>query len=99
MTARSPTGWDLSNMQSMTDWARELAAIPSSTVARLCILLTDCDARLSILTKSTGLDTNVTPRKSVRVRRKAPTEAPASGSAPLQAGDTYINATKVCRIY
>jgi hypothetical protein len=96
MTARSPTGWELSNTQSMTSWAEELASIPSSTLARLCIVLTDCDARLSSLAKSSELDTDVTPRKSVRVRRKVPTEASASGPTPLQAGDTYINAIKVC---
>ena len=67
MMARSLTSWEFSHTQSMTNWAQELAAIPSFTVTRLCIILTDCDARLSILTKSTELDTDVTPRKSVRV--------------------------------
>ena len=101
MRERAPSGWNFGDIQSMTDWAGELRAIPSSTVSRFRQQLIQCDVRLASLTQASIVaDPEVTPpRKSSRASKKLPAtipEASAIVSMPPTAGNVYINAERVC---
>jgi hypothetical protein len=101
MRERSPSGWDFGEIQSMTDWAAELRAIPSSTVSRFRQQLIQCDVRLASLTQpSVAADPEPTPpRKASRSSKKVPValpEASAIVSMPQKAGIVYVNAESVC---
>lgn len=99
MRERAPSGWNFENMESLLDWAKELKGIPSSTVAKYCKLLSQCQACLNSLSeKSPEHDAEVTPRKSSRIQKKTSPEVPDASTpttGPLKTGDTYTNAVKV----
>jgi hypothetical protein len=101
MRERAPTGWTLGKLQSMTGWAEELRAIPSTTVSGYRQLLIQCDARLASLSQpSTALVTEATPpRKSSRSSKKGPVDVPeASVVVSPKAREVFISTQRVCVI-
>src|SRR5271156_4418624 len=93
-----PAGsFEISGLESMSSWAEDLKAIPSTTISGHRKILVDCDARVERLLAPPPLSQVRigTPRKSIRHRPKAMVEtAGASGSTetPQKTVDTFVNA-------
>ena len=51
MTELTPTNWNIQGIESMADWANELAIISSSIIAKHQCTLLEYDARLTMLTQ------------------------------------------------
>ena len=102
MTEFAPTNWNIQGIESMADWANELAIIFSSIIAKHRCTLLEYDAHLTTLTQpySNPLPTTTLSRKSCRFRQKKDAvEALAPHGAQLKEGETYINAIKVCLLF
>ena len=102
MTVLAPTNWNIQGIESMADWASELAIISSSIVAKYRCTLLECDTRLTVLTQphSNPLLMTTSPCKLSRVQqKKVAVEASAAHGTQLKEGETYINAVKVCLLF
>ena len=99
MAAHSLKDWKIPNLQSMAGWADKLSVIQSSTVAKHCQILAECDACLSSLTQPhPGPAPIMTPpHKLSRLHgQKNSVEVPVPPSTQLKQGEIYVNAEKVC---
>jgi hypothetical protein len=93
----------LADLESLSDWADELKPIPSTTLTSHRRVLVTFSARLGRLLETGPENTQKTTpvRKSARVSQKQvrpevrDQESPPLISAPLKAGDIFINAVKV----
>ena len=102
MTALAPTNWNIQGIESMADWASELAIISSSIVAKYQHTLLEYDTCLTMLTQpySNSLPMTTPSCKLSRFRQKKDAvEALAPHGAQLKEGETYINAIKVCLLF
>ena len=89
----------IQGIESMADWASELAIISSSIVTKYQCTLLEYDACLTVLTQphSNPLPTTTPFRKLSRFQQK---KDAVEGLAPqLKEGETYINAIKVCLFF
>ena len=90
--------WKIFNLQSMAGWADKLSVIQSSTVAKHCQILAECDACLSSLTQPHPgpAPTMTPPHKLSRLYgQKDSVEVPVPPSTQLKQGKIYVNAEKV----
>ena len=102
MTELAPTNWNIQGIESIADWASELAIISSSIVVKYQHTLLKYNVNLTMLTQpySNPLPTITPSRKSSRFRQKKDAvEVSAPCGAQLKEGKTYINAIKVCLLF